>query len=88
MLFSDTFDNFKDIQGAASHVMKLAESPDYSEPVEDYFKAYITDTMLAPNTMDIEPASFQPKTSLTDEDVERAIRAVDLARSYSHARSV
>tara|TARA_B110001452_G_C15174399_1_gene408100 strand:+ start:111 stop:980 length:870 start_codon:yes stop_codon:yes gene_type:complete len=53
--------------------------------VEDYFKAYITDTMLAPNAMDIEPASFQPKTSLTDDDVERAIRAVDLARSYSNA---
>lgn len=56
--------------------------------VEDYFRAYITDTMLAPNAMDIEPSSFQPKTSVTDEDVERAIRAVDLARSYSNAHSM
>ena len=67
MLFSDTFDNFKDIQGAASHVMKLAESPDYSEPVEDYFKA-TDDTNDGTNTNEldmetyIEPSQMNSKT--------------------------
>ena len=54
--------------------------------VEDYFKSYINETMVAPKSMVIEPSGFQRSSTLTDEDVERAIRAVDLARSLSQSQ--
>ena len=67
MLFSDTFDNFKSIQSAASHITKLADSPDYSEPVQDYFKATddandgITFHELDMETY-VEPSNMNSKT--------------------------
>ena len=67
MLFSDTFDNIKSIQGVTNQVTKLAESPDYSEPVEDYFNA-THDTNHGTNTNEldmetyIEPSQMNSKT--------------------------
>mmetsp|Transcript_8415 Transcript_8415/g.16917 ORF Transcript_8415/g.16917 Transcript_8415/m.16917 type:complete len:148 (-) Transcript_8415:295-738(-) len=51
--------------------------------IEEYFTTYVRDTMVAPNAYTLEPPSFQPKQGLTDEDVERAVRAVDIAKSLS-----
>ena len=42
--------------------------------IDDYFKTYVRDTMVAPNAYTLEPPSFQPKQGLTDEDVRRALR--------------
>lgn len=54
--------------------------------IDDFFKTYVRDTMVAPNAYTLEPPSFQPKKGLTDEDVERAVRAVEIARSLSAAQ--
>lgn len=54
--------------------------------IDEYFKTYVRDTMVAPNAYTLEPPSFQPKQGLTDEDVERAVRAVEIARSLSAAQ--
>ena len=42
--------------------------------IDEYFKTYVRDTMVAPNAYTLEPPSFQPKQGLTDEDVRRALR--------------
>ena len=44
------------------------------------------DNVVAPHEMTLNPTSFQPKQGLTDEDVERAVRAVEIARSLSSAQ--
>ena len=68
MLFSDTFDNIKSIQSVTNQVTKLGESPDYSEPVEDYFKEATDDTNHGTNTNEldmetyIEPSQMNSKT--------------------------
>ena len=42
-----------------------------------------TQNMVAPNELEINPPSFQPKRDLTEDDVQKAIKAVSLARTYS-----
>ena len=67
MLFSDTFEIGNSIQSVVNQVTKLAESPDYCEPVEDYFKA-TDDANDGTNTNDldmetyIEPSQMNSKT--------------------------
>ena len=41
--------------------------------IDDFFKTYVRDTMVAPNAYTLEPPSFQPKKGLTDEDVRCAL---------------
>ena len=43
--------------------------------------------MVAPNELEINPPSFQPKKDLTEDDVQKAIKAVSLARNYSQLHS-
>jgi len=49
------------------------------------FRRWLTENMVAPNEMTISPPSFQPKQGLTDQDVEKALRAANLARQLSAA---
>mmetsp|Transcript_8517 Transcript_8517/g.14386 ORF Transcript_8517/g.14386 Transcript_8517/m.14386 type:complete len:320 (+) Transcript_8517:110-1069(+) len=49
------------------------------------FHRWLTETMVLPNEMVLKPSTFQPK-GITDEDVEKARRAVALAREYSEHR--
>ena len=51
--------------------------------VQDEFQRWVKDNAVAPNELVLQPASFQPKEGLTDADVEKAMRAVDLARELS-----
>ena len=55
--------------------------------VQDEFQRWTRDNCVAPHEMVLQPASFQPKKGLTDADVEKAIRAVTLARELSAAQS-
>lgn len=51
--------------------------------VQDEFQRWMVDNVVSPHELVLRPASFQPKKVLTDADVERAIRAVTLARELS-----
>ena len=51
--------------------------------VQDEMVRWVNDNAVAPNVMEMHPSSFQPKTGLTDQDVEKALRAVELAREVS-----
>ena len=55
------------------------------ESVYDEFSRCLNEYMVAPNELVIKPPSFQPKQGLSDEDLEKAIRAVKLARQYTAA---
>lgn len=55
--------------------------------VKDEFHRWVRENVVAPNIMTLNPASFQPKEGLTDADVEKAIRAVNLARQLSKGSS-
>jgi hypothetical protein len=55
--------------------------------VQDEFQRWTRDNCVAPHEMVLQPESFQPKKGLTDADVEKAIRAVTLARELSAAQS-
>ena len=52
--------------------------------VQDEFQRWTMDNVVAPNELTLHPQSFQPKQGCTDADVERAIRAVGLARAISN----
>lgn len=52
--------------------------------VQDEFQRWIVDNAVAPHEITLTPSAFQPKKGLTDADVERAIRAVGLARAISN----
>ena len=52
--------------------------------VQDEFQRWTMDNVVAPHEMTLHPTSFQPKQGLTDADVERAIKAVGLARAISN----
>ena len=54
--------------------------------VKDEFQRWMRDNVVTPNIMTLNPASFQPKVGLTDEDVQKAMRAVTLARELSAAQ--
>ena len=54
--------------------------------VQDEFQRWTRDNCVAPHEMVLNPASFQPKKGLTDADVEKARRAVTLARELSAAQ--
>ena len=47
------------------------------------FGSWLSRNMVAPHSLEINPPNFQPKKGLTEADVEKAIRAVTLARHYS-----
>ena len=51
--------------------------------VQDEFQRWMRENVVAPHELVLNPASFQPKQGLTDADVERAMRAVKLARELS-----
>jgi hypothetical protein len=51
--------------------------------VKQEFGGWLSRNMVSPHELEINPPSFQPKQGLTEEDVEKAIRAVTLARHYS-----
>jgi len=51
--------------------------------VQDEFQRWMRENAVAPNVLEMHPASFQPKDGLTDDDVQRAMRAVELAREVS-----
>ena len=53
------------------------------QTVKQEFSNWLEQNMVAPNELELNPPSFQPKQGLTEEDVEKAIRAVSLARHYS-----
>jgi len=55
--------------------------------VQDEFQRWVRDNVVAPHELTLNPSSFQPKKGLTDADVEKAIRAVTLARELSATRS-
>ena len=55
--------------------------------VQDEFQRWIRDNVIAPHELMLNPSSFQPKTGLSDADVQKAIRAVALARELSQARA-
>jgi len=60
-------------------------------PLQDYLESFVkqevrnwlSQNIVSPNQLEINPPNFQPKKGLTEEDVEKAIRAVTLARHYS-----
>ena len=60
-------------------------------PLQDYLESvvkqevssWLTRNIVFPNEFELNPPNFQPKRGLTEEDVEKAIRAVTLARHYS-----
>ena len=57
---------------------------DYLESVvKQEVSNWLSTNIVYPNEYEINPPSFQPKQGLTEEDVEKAIRAVTLARHYS-----
>jgi len=51
--------------------------------VQDEFHRWMRDNAVAPNEMEMHPTSFQPKAGLTEDDVQRALKAVELARQVS-----
>ena len=51
--------------------------------VQDEFQRYTRDNVVTPHEMALHPTSFQPKKGLTEADVERAIRATQLARQLA-----
>jgi len=51
--------------------------------VQDEFQRWMRENAVAPNEMEMHPTSFQPKDGLTDDDVARALKAVELAREVS-----
>lgn len=55
--------------------------------VQDEFQRWVIDNAVAPNELTLRPTSFQPKKGLTDADVEKAMRAVTMARELSATRS-
>jgi len=55
--------------------------------VQDEFQRWIRDNVIAPHELMLNPSSFQPKRGLSDADVQKAIRAVALARELSQARA-
>lgn len=60
-------------------------------PLQDYLESVVKQevrdwlerNIVSPNEFEINPPNFQPKQGLTEEDVEKAIRAVTMARHYS-----
>jgi len=54
--------------------------------VQDEFQRWTRENCVTPHELVINPSSFQPKQGLTDADVERAERAVSLARELSAIR--
>jgi len=60
-------------------------------PLQDYigdtvvgeFRAWFNKQMVQPNELVLTPSAFQPKSTLTDADVEKAMRAATLARELS-----
>ena len=54
--------------------------------VQDEFQRWTRENVVAPHELVLNPVTFQPKQGLTDEDVEKAVRAVTLARELSAAR--
>lgn len=54
--------------------------------VQDEFQRWTRENCVTPHELVINPSSFQPKLGLTDADVERAERAVSLARELSAIR--
>ncbi|EOD28160.1 hypothetical protein EMIHUDRAFT_457032 [Emiliania huxleyi CCMP1516] len=57
------------------------------ETVVNEFRAWLTRAMVQPNELVIKPAAFQPKQTLTDADVERAMRAASMARELSEVQN-
>ena len=51
--------------------------------VQDELKRWTKDNVVTPHEMAIRPQSFQPKKGLNEADVERAIRATQLARQLA-----
>ena len=58
-----------------------------AEGLADRPRTPVRQNMVAPNELEINPPSFQPKKDLTEDDVQKAIKAVSLARNYSQLHS-
>ena len=51
--------------------------------VHEELRRWFNTNMLAPQEITIQPTNFQPKEGLTDEDLEKAVRAAELAMNFS-----
>jgi len=54
--------------------------------IYEEFRRWLNENMVAPHEVSLRPPGFQRKQGLSDADLEKARRAVALARQYSAAR--